>query len=120
TAHAAAVQGFEVSAALREPAEKPVREIPFPDSVAAASGLFFHGAAPSSPVSEEAAPELSISSTQEQAAEIDLSSEWEEDLSVETPGGREQVARPVEEDPNPSEVEAPAAASPDLDEPIEH
>ncbi len=122
---AAAVQEFEVSTAAGEPSEEPVQEIPTPEAatvtrpVAAASGLFFHGAAPSSPVSEEAAPELSISSTQEQAAEIDLSSEWEQDLSVETPGGTEQVARPVEEGPNPAEVEASAAAPPNLDESIE-
>ncbi len=123
--HAAAVQEFEVSTAAGEPSEEPVQEIPTPEAatvtrpVAAASGLFFHGAAPSSPVSEEAAPELSISSTQEQAAEIDLSSEWEQDLSVETPGRTEQVARPIEEGPNPAEVEASAAAPPNLDESIE-
>src|SRR5260370_42571642 len=86
---------------------------------AAESGLFFHGAAPSSPVSEEAARELSISSTPEQPAEIDLSSEWEQDLSVETPRGTEQVAHPVEDGSNLTEVEAPAATPSNLAESIE-
>jgi pilus assembly protein FimV len=124
TAGAAAVQEFEVSTAVGGPSEEPVQEIPAPDAesatkpVAAASGLFFHGAAPSSPASEEVAQEFSISSTQEQAAEIDLSSEWEQDLSVEAPG-TDQVARLAEDGPNPAEVEAPAAAPPNLDESIE-
>jgi len=114
-----AVQEFEISVPVQESSEEAGEAAPVPAEsatrpVAAPSGLFFHGATTSSQA-VEAHSELSAAPAQEQAAEIDLSSEWEQDLSVEAPPTAEPVAA---EGPSNS-AEVVPAQSPKLDESIE-
>ena len=132
------VAEFEVSAPVHEPeaeTAKAVVEAPEqPKSVTTPSGLFFHGAAPvtAAPASAEVS-ESAPAPGQEAAAEIDLSSEWEQDFSVEALPSVEdpvpdavvapvpETAVPAETDAAP-EVEAPSdeiAPTPGLDESIE-
>jgi pilus assembly protein FimV len=127
----AAALEFEVSVPVEEPVERVqevhAAEVPAYEAPAAAvlthsqpvgrpSGLFFHGAAPSYPASETAS-ELAVPS---QAAEIDLSSEWEQDLSVEAPCPLEQAASLApEQTSHPAQAEAaPDVAMPNLEESI--
>src|SRR5207245_625915 len=88
-------QEFEISAPAAEVSQPAIAAMPETKSparpVAAPSGLFFHAAPsvapppPPSPVPIVAEPEFSVAPTQEGPVEIDLSSEWEQDLTVEMP-----------------------------------
>ena len=100
------VAEFEVSAPVHEPESETAKAVveaqEQPKSVTTPSGLFFHGAAPVT--AARASAEISESAPapgQEAAAEIDLSSEWEQDFSVE--------ASPSVEEPVPDAVVAPQA-----------
>jgi tetratricopeptide (TPR) repeat protein len=100
------VAEFEVSAPVHEPEAETAKAVvetqEQPKSVTTPSGLFFHGAAPvtATPASTEVSESAPIPG-QEAAAEIDLSSEWEQDFSVE--------ASPTVEEPVPDAVVAPPA-----------
>jgi len=100
------VAEFEVSAPVHEPEAETAKAVVEAQeqqkSVTTPSGLFFHGAAPvtATPASTEIS-ESAPAPGQEAAAEIDLSSEWEQDFSVE--------ASPSAEEPVPDAVVAPQA-----------
>src|SRR6266568_2805983 len=83
---------------------------------ASPSGLFFHAADTSAPAAESAAVETASAPT----AEIDLSSEWEQDLSGEA-APAEASAPPVAQEASSSaeEAEATPPTSPNLDESTE-
>jgi hypothetical protein len=88
-------QEFEISAPAREvPAEAVAApEVKSAAKSAAASGLYFHAAPPvpsAVPPAPVAAPEFSIAPAHDASSEIDLSSEWEQDLTVEAPPTAEQ------------------------------
>ena len=103
-AQSPAVTEFEVTVAAPEPEVAAVEATPPPlaaptpvaapipaveSAPAAPSGLFFHGPSPTAaepPVVPAA--ELAVAPSQPEAVEIDLSSEWEQDLShgLEVPG----------------------------------
>jgi tetratricopeptide (TPR) repeat protein len=64
--------------------------------------------------------EVSLAPVQEQAAEIDLSTEWEQDLSVEVPQSLEPTAiSTTDEQLQPAEIELAPPVSENLDEGIE-
>jgi pilus assembly protein FimV len=135
---------FEISAPATEPvhevATEPVHEVieevatpdnaPEPTPIVPAvtkvtsvpSGLFFHGTPPqpSATVSNEPV-EFAAAAPVEAVAEIDLSSEWEQDLPDTTApkASQESAAQIAEESSKPVEVPAPAPAIPNLDESIE-
>src|SRR5262249_18370685 len=132
----APVQEFQVSAPVHEPdpettqvtAETPAA----PKSVTTPSGLFFHGAAPASVEPTPAAEFPQVAAQPQSAtAEIDISSEWENDLSVEgAPASPDatpimetaQVASSGQTGPTelaPVEASHSEAAAPSLDESIE-
>jgi len=130
--------GHEVHEDAPEPsvtaaaAETIAAVTPVPEAAVAsapmASGLFFHGAPPavaaSGPTPEfSVAPEASVSTPE---TEIDLSSEWEQDLSVEAPKTVPEIAQPIEQEAHALEESSPAtesevrpAALPNLDESTE-
>jgi len=141
TATSHGVQEFEVAAPAHEaeaeiahsPAEEPQE---LPKSVTTPSGLFFHGAAPVPAAT--AVPENTEAAVAppSETAEIDLSSEWEQDLTVDSVPAVEEPVAPVEEvsptpvmasmdnEPAQAEVEAAPAevaepVTPNLDESIE-
>jgi len=141
TATSHGVQEFEVAAPVHEaeaeiahsPAEEPQE---LPKSVTTPSGLFFHGAAPVPAAT--AVPENTEAAVAppSETAEIDLSSEWEQDLTVDSVPAVEEPVAPVEEvsptpvmasmdnEPAQAEVEAAPAevaepVTPNLDESIE-
>jgi pilus assembly protein FimV len=143
---ASGLQEFEVSAPGHEPApevaQAAVVEVQdVPKSVTTPSGLFFHGAAPAAATQGvTGAPEPAPEPSQPEATEIDLSSEWEQDLSVEAPpavdgpvAAEAEVIAPAveaadsadtepsqaEAEATPTEVAATAAAGQSLDESIE-
>ena len=103
-----AAQEFEVSVPQPEASEH-LAVAPAPEAktstkpVAAPSGLFFHGTAPSlsSTPPVEATSEFSVAPAQEPAAEIDFSS-WEQDLVIREPQLASEAA--------PEEVPATEAA----------
>jgi tetratricopeptide (TPR) repeat protein len=136
---------FEVSAAVHEvheeASELPVAAVAaetIPDvtsvpvaavaSAPMASGLFFHGAPPAVTASEPApefsvAPEASASTPE---TEIDLSSEWEQDLSVEAPQTIPEITQPIGQLAHAQEESSPATGPdarpvtlPNLDESTE-
>ncbi len=134
------VQEFEVAAPTHEPepvvaAASVAEPQELPKSVTTPSGLFFHGAAPTAvPPAAPVNPKLPAPPERNETAEIDLSSEWEQDLSVETVPEIETPVAAVDEvaaaaissmnsEPAQAEVEAPAEIAapetPNLDESIE-
>jgi pilus assembly protein FimV len=115
---------FEIAAPVGNAVGTSIDPVPAPEQASAAqsapmpSGLFFHGAPPPTAPSVDANAE---SPTAEQAAaEIDLSSEWEQDLSV-VPADHTQhsLPEPVEQVAHAPVVEEAPAASVSLDESIE-
>src|SRR5207248_6077589 len=78
-----AVQEFEISVPVEGAAAEQAQEAPAPMVAKAPtpSGLFFHAATTASAPPEAPVP---ADSEPEPAGEIDLSSEWEQDFSVET------------------------------------
>jgi tetratricopeptide (TPR) repeat protein len=121
----ASVQEFEVSVPVEEFSQGLVEQTATPEIPTATeplsphAGLFFHA---SSPLAPAATPELEVSlaPVQEQAAEIDLSTEWEQDLSVEVPQSLEATAiSTTDERLQPAEIELAPAVSENLDEGIE-
>lgn len=156
-AESAAVQEFEIAASPEPVAENAHEahlpevhspevhslEVQFPqaptsaDAVSTPSGLFFHGATPSVPAGHST--ELGSRETPELPTNVDLSSEWEQDFSIETPESADQTAldaipqsispaeMPTEEpaaefteaESAPVDIEIPAAPAPNVDEAIE-
>ena len=147
----AAAAPEEVSAAVSAQPAAPEFEVsrPFPESSGDAaeaapaaesfvvtkpvvpSGLFFHASAPPVPaaaawnamVSPAVAPESAESAAARapQESEIDLSSEWEQDLHVEPPQAHIEPSQTAELSPHEAVAEdpAPAPAAASLDESIE-
>ncbi len=115
---------FEISAPVTESA--PEVEVSKPDkpvatrATTAPSGLFFHGAPPQPPPVSNDVSEISVPAPAEAVAEIDLSSEWEQDLPGDaTPVPQESVPETAEVESKPVEVAPPAPPIPNLDESIE-
>jgi len=130
---AAAPQEFEISVpATGSPAdesvgEAPAKEVAPPAKASPASGLFFHASRSSASAQKEqqpAAPEIQAAIPEQQAADVDLSSEWESDLAVEPPQVEVQqavepaVAEAVEMEAQPAEP-GPGLKPESLDEGIE-
>ena len=107
-----------------------------PRSVTTPSGLFFHGAAPVSAATAVPENTESAAAPESETAEIDLSSEWEQDLSVDSvPAVQEPVAaveevsptpviasinsEPAQAEVEPAPVEVAEPVTPNLDESIE-
>src|SRR5438552_1179163 len=107
TATSHGVQEFEVAAPAHEAeaeiAHSAVEEPQeLPRSVTTPSGLFFHGAAPVSAATAVPENTESAAAPESETAEIDLSSEWEQDLSVDSvPAVQEPVAAVEEVSPTP-------------------
>jgi len=85
---------FEISAPVNEgfgeAAEVPPAAAPVPAKPSAPRGVFFHASTapistPAPTIQPEQASEPPAAHAQEQPAEVDLSSDWESDLSVEAP-----------------------------------
>jgi len=116
-----AAQEFEVSIPLDEVPGEDAQEVPAPAggkiAAASASGLFFH--ATTAPSASVEAPQAEI--TPAPAAEIDLSSEWEQDFSVEVPLSAAEIEPPVipEVSNSAEQLESTPPGSPNLDESIE-
>ena len=126
--HAPAAQEFEIATPAQaheaEKTEAPAVEEPAVAQAAAAagastapSGLFFHAATPevvAEPAKHApAAEEFSVAPTQEHA-EADLSSEWEQDLSVDAPADAEAEVTPAgaeEEESQPAAAPEPEPVS---------
>jgi pilus assembly protein FimV len=133
--HSAAIQAtpeFEISAPVNEGfaevAEVPPAADPVPVATkpSAPRGVFFHAStaplsAPAPSTQAEQNIEPSVVPVEEQPAEVDLSSEWENDLSVETPEVEAppeapqialpvmaEAAEPKTEEAAPEEVHGPA------------
>jgi tetratricopeptide (TPR) repeat protein len=147
TATSHGVQEFEVAAPAHEAeaeaeiAHSPVEEAQeLPKSVTTPSGLFFHGAAPVSAATAVPENTESAAAPQSETAEIDLSSEWEQDLSVDSvpadsvPAVEEPVAavevsptpvmasmdrEPAQAEVEPAPAEVAEPVTPNLDESIE-
>src|SRR5438876_4357433 len=129
---------FEISVAATEPVHEAVEEVAISDNPAVTatpvipavakvtsvpSGLFFHGAPPQpAAIASNETAEFAVPAPDE-AAEIDLSSEWEQDLPATTASEVSQEPAPeiAEEESKPVEVAttAPAPPIPNLDESIE-
>ena len=129
---------FEISLAGTEPVPEAVEEVAISDNPAVTatpvipaaakvtsvpSGLFFHGAPPQpAAIASNETAEFAVPAPDE-AAEIDLSSEWEQDLPATTASEVSQEPAPeiAEEESKPVEVAttAPAPPIPNLDESIE-
>ena len=141
TATSHGVQEFEVAAPAHEAeaeiAHSAVEEPQeLPRSVTTPSGLFFHGAAPVSAATAVPENTESAAAPESETAEIDLSSEWEQDLSVDSvPAVQEPVAaveevsptpviasinsEPAQAEVEPAPVEVAEPVTPNLDESIE-
>jgi tetratricopeptide (TPR) repeat protein len=124
-AELASVQDFEVSLPVEEFSHELVEQTAAPEiptvakPVTPPAGLFFHASSPLAPAATEEL-EVSLEPVQEQAAEIDLSTEWEQDLSVEIPHSLEPTAvSTTDEQIQPVEIELAPAVSENLDEGIE-
>jgi pilus assembly protein FimV len=124
---------FEIATPVGNAVGSSIDPVPVPEPASAAqpasmpSGLFFHGAPPLTPpaVDANAGAAASASPTAEQpVAEIDLSSEWEQDLTA-VPAERPQhsspepLPEPVEQVAHAPVVEDAPASSVSLDESIE-
>jgi tetratricopeptide (TPR) repeat protein len=122
-AELASVQDFEVSLPVEEFShglieQTATAEIPTVKPLTPPAGLFFHAPSPLAAATQEL--EVSVEPVQEQAAEIDLSTEWEQDLSVEVPQSVDPAAVPTnDEQLQPAEIELAPSGSANLDEGIE-
>jgi pilus assembly protein FimV len=117
---------FEIAAPVGNAVATSIDPAPVPEQASAAqsapmpSGLFFHGAPPPTAPSVDANAGAESPTAEQAAAEIDLSSEWEQDLSV-VPADHTQhsLPEPVEQVAHTPVVEEAPAASVSLDESIE-
>jgi tetratricopeptide (TPR) repeat protein len=87
---APAIQEFEIAAPAPDPLVEAALEpgegaVAGPNTSSTHSGLFFHEAAPSAQTQTEMPQEFPIAASPEPAAETDVTADWEQDFSIETP-----------------------------------
>jgi tetratricopeptide (TPR) repeat protein len=130
---------FEISAPVNEGfgevAEAPAAPPPAPAKPSAPRGVFFHASTapispPAPPIQAEQTSVPPAALPQEQPAEVDLSSDWESELSVEAPEAEIQqaeapqselpvMAQPAEPEPEVKATQAAPASAINLEDGIE-